>query len=137
MNINQLSGLSLEKKDLKMNVRSNVVVFEPDLLFSSRIEGQAAKTAVDVKVVTDYDELLRELTESVPRFLAIDLDALEGKLASLGDAIRGKSCVSVGYYSHVNTRLAEDAKRFGIDMIMTRSAFVNRIGEILVRVSRG
>jgi len=95
-----------------MAAAGNVLAFEPDLMFSSRIESPIGKMGVQVKVVKDYDLLLQELTTEIPKLLILDLDALEGKLPALCDLL-SESCVSVGYYSHTNTGLAERAKRAG------------------------
>jgi len=133
-NINQLSAF--EKRALRMMSTPSIVVFEPDLLFSSRIEGQARRIGADLKLVTDYDGLLRQLRENVPELLIVNLDLLETRLDQLQDILGGKSCKSVGYYSHVNARLGEKAKRFGIGLIMSQAAFVTKMNEVLSQASR-
>jgi hypothetical protein len=80
--------------------------------------------------VTDYDELLRHLRENVPELLIVNLDLLETRFDQLQDVLGGKSCKSVGYYSHVNTHLGEEAKRFGIGLVMSRGAFVAKMKEV-------
>lgn len=120
-----------------MKSTPSIVVFEPDLLFSSRIEGQARQIGADLKLVTDYDGLLRQLRENVPDLLIVNLDLLETRLVQLQDILGGKSCKSVGYYSHVNARLGEEEKRFGIGLVMSRGAFVATMKEVFAQASRG
>jgi hypothetical protein len=120
-----------------MTANIDILAFEPDLLFSSKIDGSITKMGARVRVITDHAVLLQDLTKDTPKLLILNLDALEGKLATLRDVLSGKQCVSVGYYSHTNTRLAEEANHAGIGVIMSRAAFVNRIQEILARVLRG
>lgn len=119
-----------------MKSTPSIVVFEPDLLFSSRIEGQARRIGADLKLATDYEGLLRQLRDNVPELLIVNLDLLESRLGQLQDILGGKSCKSVGYYSHMNARLAEEAKRFGIGLVMSRGVFVARMKELLAQVSR-
>ena len=117
-------------------MKPNIVVFEPDLLFSSRIEGQARRFGVDLNLVIDFDDLLRQLRESVPELLIVNLDLLETRLGQLQDILGGKSCKSVGYYSHVNVRLGEEAKRFGIGLVISRGVFVAKMKELFAQTSR-
>jgi hypothetical protein len=120
-----------------MMATHNVLAFGPDLLFSSKIEGSIRKMGARVRVITDRAVLLQDLTKDTPKLLILNLDALEGKLDTLLDVLSGKPCVSVGYYSHTNTRLVEEANHAAIGVVMSRGAFVNRIQEILARVLRG
>jgi hypothetical protein len=120
-----------------MKSTPSIVVFEPDLLFSSRIEGQARRIGADLKFVTDYEGLLRQLRENVPELLIVNLDILETKLVQLQDILGGKSCKSVGYYSHMNVRLGEEAKQCRIGLVMSRGAFVAKLKEVLSQASRG
>ena len=124
------------KGALRMLSTSSIVVFEPDLLFSSRIEGQARRIGADLKLITDYEGLLRQLRENVPELLIVNLDLLGTRLDQLQDILGGKSCKSVGYYSHVNVQLDEEAKRFGIGLVMSRGVFVAKMKELFAQASR-
>jgi ActR/RegA family two-component response regulator len=53
-----------------------VLVFEPDLMFSSRIESEAAKTGLEAKVTVTVTELERFIHQIVPKALIVNLDAL-------------------------------------------------------------
>jgi hypothetical protein len=119
-----------------MKSTPSIVVFEPDLLFSSRIEGQARRLGTDVRLATDYEGLLRQLRENVLELLIVNLDLLETRLDQLQDILGGKSCKSVGYYSHVNARVGEEAREFGIGLVMSRGAFVKKIKEVFAQASR-
>ncbi len=109
---------------------ARIVVFEPDLIFSSRIESVATRLGGNVKIIVESAELVRELTDSLPALLILNLDALGKDVARVGDVVRGKSLVCAGYYSHVNTGMVEEAKRSGIGMVLTRGMFVKRVEEI-------
>lgn len=115
---------------------TQVVVFEPDLLFSSRIESLAKRLSVGIQVVSDLETLHRNLEANAPKLLILNLDELEGKLQLIRSDVSGKSWVAVGYYSHVKSDLAEEARRIGVVTVMPRSAFVSRMGEVFTRVLR-
>lgn len=121
----------------KMIENAAVLAFEPDLIFSSKIDSLTRKTGIPLTLVTDFSVLVRELTGNIPRLLLVNLDALEGKLASLKDVLSGKSCVSVGYYSHMNRGLAEEAKQSGISVVVSRGEFVTRFQNLLALALRG
>ena len=106
-----------------------VLVFEPDLLFSSRIESAAAKSGLNAKVAVTMDELERTLQESVPEALLVNLDAFPRSGASLVGRIQGK-CMLIGYYSHVNAGVAAQALADGFEQVMPRRTFIDKLDEI-------
>jgi hypothetical protein len=106
-----------------------VLVFEPDLLFSSRIESVGSKLGLDVKVAVSLNELKQGLSESVPRMLLVNLDALGVRPKSLVGLVRG-GCRLIGYYSHVDSKLAKEALADGFEMVIPRRALADRLGEI-------
>ena len=114
-----------------MQHHTRMIVFEPDLLFSSKIEGIAARLGFAVTVMTDWDGLLSKLGESIPPVLVVNLDALDRKIVDLMGFVRGKPCTTLGYYSHVNVQLAEEAHKVGFDIILPRGAFVARMEKTL------
>lgn len=116
---------------------AQLIVFEPDLLFSSRIESAAAKAGFPVKVFDNLDEFLKEAKQSTPQVALVSLDAAVGKLAALEGLARSLSCRVVGYYSHVNSSLAEEAQRTGITAVFPRGAFANKLEAILREFSSG
>jgi hypothetical protein len=116
-----------------MMENSNVLAFEPDLIFSSKIDSLTRKMEVPLTVVTDLSALGKELTDKRPRLLVLNLDALEGKLASLKEVLMGKTCMSVGYYSHMNRRLGEEAKQSGVGVVLSRGEFVSSMQTIFAR----
>lgn len=109
----------------------HLIVFEPDLLFSSRIESAAAKAGFPVKVFDNLNDFLQEAKKSTPQVALVNLDAAVGKLAGLERLARSLSCKVVGYYSHVNSGLAEEAQRTGISAVFPRGAFASKLEALL------
>jgi hypothetical protein len=116
-----------------MPLESNrrIVVLEPDLLFSSKIQSAAEKKGFAVTVVTSFDELRRELEKTRPSLLALSLDSLGTRLGEIQTFIRLKAGECVGYYSHLNTRLADEARRLSIGTVVSRGAFFSKLEDIL------
>ena len=61
----------------------------------------------------------------------MNLDATEGKLATFEGVVKNASWKTVGYYSHVNSGLAEEARRIGISIVLSRGAFTHQLEAIL------
>jgi DNA-binding NarL/FixJ family response regulator len=108
-----------------------VFLFEPDLLFSSRIESAAIKSGLAVRVIVTTNELQRALQASVPRLLLVDLDALAG--SSLLGLLKGPWKL-VGYYSHADSKLASQALACGFNMVIPRRSFVDQLNEIFANI---
>ncbi len=114
-----------------------VVAYETDLMFSSRIESAAARAGVTVKFVSTLQELAECLGQTTYKALIVNLDAATGQLVELGAIVREGHVKTVGYYSHVNSLLAAEARRVGIGVVLTRAAFAARIDEVLKDVHSG
>jgi len=99
-------------------------------MFSSRIESAAEKERLRVKIVTDYEDLLQLLASKTPSLLLLNLDVLEGNISRLDQFAKNENCKIIGYYSHVNSQLAAEAKQTGIN-VFSRGSFVNRLLDLL------
>jgi hypothetical protein len=113
-----------------------VLVFEPDLLFSSQIENAAHKAGLGVKVTVSVSEVKQALRDWTPRMVLANLDALGGDSKVLVGLVQG-ACRLVGYYSHVNSQLATEALACGFEIVLPRRAFVERLSEILAATDSG
>ena len=116
---------------------TQLIVFEPDFLFSSRIESAAERAGIQVKVMSNLQEFLEETRKSTPRVVLVNLDATEGKLALLEEVAKKAACKVVGYYSHVNSGLAEVARSIGIGLVLSRGAFTHELEGILKELRLG
>lgn len=113
---------------------SRVLAFEPDLLFSSKIESAASKLGLELELESSLQELLSRLKDTQPRALIVSLDALP-ETSALKELISSRTFSAIGYYSHVNGALGEEARTIGFDLVLTRGAFAARIEEILRKVA--
>lgn len=117
-------------------MENRALVFDPDMMFSSRIEGAGRKSGWTVEVATNMDQLLDALKASTPELLLVNLDALGGKSKSLPAGLE-KRCRLVGYYSHVESELAREALANGFQLVVPRRAFVRQITELFAKGSSG
>jgi len=101
----------------------SVLVYEPDLIFSSRLERLSRSIEQDFRVFDDLALLLNEARRAKPLAFIINLDEMKH------DAIQEFVSFHVpvlGYYSHVNFETARMALRSGVNQVVTRGAFVAR-----------
>lgn len=119
---------------MNMTQVTRIVLFEPDLIFSSKIEAIASRLNIEVRLVTSLADLLQELRKGTSSGFVISLDSLEGELSALG-RYRNEMSNAVGYYSHVNIDLAEEAKRAGLRTLLSRGAFAGKMQEIFQEIS--
>jgi DNA-binding NtrC family response regulator len=114
----------------------SVVIYEPDLLFSSRIESICSRSGLDAQVTVTLSGLDEAVRRSVPKLLLVDLDALGEPCTGLVESIRGR-CRLVGYYSHADSELATKALAFGFTDVFPRRIFAEKLMGILHEFSSG
>jgi len=107
-----------------------VIVFEPDLMFSSRVESAVAKCGFDASVTTNMEELETALRSFLPVALFANLDAVPNLESSSFRSIQ-RECRMFGYYSHVNSHVALEALAAGFDEVMPRRTFMLKLSELL------
>lgn len=107
----------------------SIFVFEPDLIFSSKLESLSHLMKHDFTIFTDLTMLLTRARSEAPVAFVINLDAAKH------EALRSLVTFGVpvmGYYSHVNSETARVAVQSGVRMVVTRGALVAN-AESLVR----
>jgi len=106
-----------------------------DMLFASKIRGTAEHLNVTVEFARGADALFDAAKTDVPSLIILDLHAthldpfaLAARLKA-DDQLRGVPIVA--FFSHVQTELQRRAAEAGVDHILPRSIFTNRLPEIL------
>ena len=105
-----------------------------DLMFLSRIREAAKRQGAEVRVARTVDAVTAACRDGAS-VVIVDLDtprlpALEAVAAVAGD--RAFSGVAlVGFYSHVETERARDARAAGCRTVLPRSAFVRQLDDLL------
>jgi len=109
-----------------------------DLFFSVKISEAARRAGMTVEFVKDPGEVV-EKAKARPTLIIFDLNyepaeplKLIGRLKGIAE-LKGTSLI--GYLSHVQGELKQQAQEAGFDMVMARSAFSQNLPQILKRHS--
>jgi hypothetical protein len=113
-----------------------ILAYEPDLLFSSKIENVGRRLGLNVEIVTSMVELHRILKQSSPEVMLVNLDALKERHESFTELASSGGSRVVGYYSHVDAKCAEEAVAAGFELIPRRT-FAVKVYDILAGVRSG
>jgi DNA-binding NarL/FixJ family response regulator len=112
-----------------------IVCVVDDLIFSIKISTAAKQLGVDMYFERSKDKVMQTVRDKQPALVIFDLNS--GKLAPI-DAIAAMKSEpalatirTLGYVSHVDTATIERARAAGVDQVLARSAFSERLGEIL------
>src|SRR2546421_11946717 len=103
-----------------------VLVLVRDLMFASKISATAQAVGVPVKLIRDPNKLTGEEGER----LIVDLNQPEALEAAVQWKAKSGARV-VGFVSHVDRETIDRARSLGIDEILPRSQFVQRLPELL------
>ncbi|MDA1185476.1 MAG: hypothetical protein O2930_12635 [Acidobacteria bacterium] len=112
-----------------------IVCIVDDLLFSVKISTAAKALAAPVFFERSPDMVLASIREKQPSLVIFDLNSaklrpMETVAQMKADpALRGIK--TLGYVSHVQTDVISAAREAGVDEILARSAFAERLGHIL------
>lgn len=108
-----------------------------DLLFSVKISTAARALGADVYFERSAANVLPAIREKRPALVIFDLNSTRldplAAIAALKADAELADTRTLGYVSHVDTATIEAARAAGIDQVLARSAFTERLGEILTR----
>lgn len=112
-----------------------VVLVVDDLFFSIKIKTAAKHLGVDVYFDRTGDDTLATLREKQPRLVVFDLDAAKLRPIEIVAAMKAdpelRGLPTLGFVSHVHADTIAAARAAGIDQVLARSAFADRVGTIL------
>ena len=112
-----------------------IVCVVDDLLFSIKMSTAAKHLGVELYFERSKDKVLQTIREKQPSLVIFDLNS--GKLAPIEmiAALKTEPSLSsirtLGYVSHVDSDTIDRARSAGIDQVLARSAFSEKLGEIL------
>jgi len=121
------------------NSRDKIIAVMDDLFFSSKITEAAKTLGLNIEFIKNTDGLIEKLKSQKPSLLIFDLNS---KACNSIEIIKNlklsptlKDILVLGYLSHVQTELKEEADKVGCDLILPRSKFSKELKEILMRYS--
>jgi CheY-like chemotaxis protein len=110
-----------------------------DLLFSIKIKTAAKGVDAPVFFERNPDLVLARVRETQPALAIFDLNSTTMRPLELIAAMKGdpglRHVRTLGYVSHVQTDVIAAARAAGVDEVLARSAFAERLGDILTSAS--
>src|SRR5215467_12802832 len=108
-----------------------VVAYMDDLFFQMKLAETAKHLGLEVKVASNTESLM-QLMQPAPLLVIVDLNARSNPLEAIRQLRAAQPQLRViGFLSHVQTGLAEQALGAGLHEVMPRSKFSMRLPEIL------
>jgi len=108
-----------------------------DLLFTSKIRATAKQIGATLAVAKSRDGALADMRANRPALVIIDLNNPRTDPLGIVADMKGDpalaSIPTVGFVSHVHTELIEAARQAGVNDVMARSMFAERLPQILAR----
>ena len=112
-----------------------IVCVLDDLLFSIKISTAAKAIGADVYFERTPGMAAARVREKQPSLVIFDLNSAKlnplGVIAELKSDPSTRRIKTLGFVSHVQTDTIDAARQAGIDEVLARSAFAERLGEIL------
>lgn len=118
-----------------------ILYLAADLLWASKIKGNAEAAGVPARPVRSLDMLEARLADAAPVALILDLDKPDEAMAMLA-RLRGPSASPVdravrilAFGPHVAKDLLQAARDAGADAVLTRGAFDHDMTGILLKLA--
>ncbi|HVT93729.1 MAG TPA: hypothetical protein VHD76_12850 [Bryobacteraceae bacterium] len=110
-----------------------------DLMFTVKINDAAKRNGFEALFLKSEKDVLEKIKESSPPLIIFDLNSNSVEPLKLISKIKNspdhKRISVIGYLSHVQGELKQQAQEAGADMVMARSAFSQNLLQILKRYS--
>jgi CheY-like chemotaxis protein len=108
-----------------------------DLLFTSKIKTTGKQLGVAISVARSRDGALAEMRAHQPSLVIFDLNNPRTDPLGIVAAMKADpslaAIATVGFASHVQVEVIEAARLAGVDEVMARSMFTERLPQILAR----
>jgi PleD family two-component response regulator len=119
--------------------KKKILAVVEDLMFTVKIADAAKRAGLEVEFVKSERDVIEKATHEKPLLIILDLnfDAVQplqliSKMKSDGEM---KQISVIGYLSHVQGELKQQAQEAGANIVMARSAFSQNLQQILKRHS--
>jgi hypothetical protein len=107
-----------------------VILAVRDLVFRSKILAAAERLGADVRIAPRGTPLDQAAREHGPGTLVVDLGEA-GVVDQVAAAKGAGASRVVGFLGHLQSDLMEATRRAGVDEVLTRGQFVQRLDDIL------
>jgi len=112
-----------------------IIAAVDDMFFISKIRAATEHLGVNVNFPRNVETLIASAHESKPDLIVVDLHSQRIDPMFLAGKLKADSQLQgielLGFFSHVQTELMQEAKQAGYDRVMPRSAFSKDLAQIL------
>jgi PleD family two-component response regulator len=119
--------------------KKKILAVVEDLLFTVKISDAAKRAGLDVEFVKSEHDVIEKATNEKPLLIILDLNFTAVQPLKLISQVKNngemKQISVIGYLSHVQGELKQQAQDAGANMVMARSAFSQNLQQILKRHS--
>lgn len=113
---------------------AQILALVDDIFFQAKMLETAKHAGVEVKAFASGEALLAEISQSAPNLVVVDLNARHAPMETIASLRPLNSKIPViGFFSHVQTELAERALEAGCTQVMPRSKFTKDLSAIFSR----
>lgn len=120
-----------------MYQKKKILAVVDDLLFTVKIADAAKRAGVDVEFLKSEHDVLEKAVNESPLLIIIDLNNNSVAPLDLISKLKSKDELKrislIGYLSHVQGELKQQAQEAGANIVMARSAFSQNLPQILKR----
>src|SRR5262245_15181782 len=117
-----------------------VLTLLDNLFFAAKINQAAGLTGFEAVYAKNADQALEQALATTPSLIIVDLNANTGFPLILIKALKAderfKNIPLIGFVSHVNVELQEQARAAGCDRVMARSVFEQNLIRLLNEMKR-
>jgi CheY-like chemotaxis protein len=114
---------------------NTIIVAVDDMFFASKIRGTAEALGRQITMVRTAKDLIEQAALLSPSLIILDLNSTRIDPISAIESLKSnpelKGLPILGFLSHVQTDLKQMAEQAGCDQVMPRSAFSQRLPELL------
>jgi PleD family two-component response regulator len=119
--------------------KKKILAVVEDLLFTVKISDAAKRAGLDVEFVKSERDVIEKAKHEKPLLIILDLNFNAVQPLKLISKVKGdgemKQISVIGYLSHVQGELKQQAQEAGANIVMARSAFSQNLPQILRRHS--
>jgi len=114
-----------------------IIAVVDDMFFAAKIRAVAEAVGVEISFPRTLEALVQKVRESKPRLIIVDLHNQKIDPNALANELKSDDVRLLGFFSHVQTELRENALSAGFDEVIPRSVFARDLPNILAADKRG
>lgn len=113
---------------------AEIFAFVDDIFFQAKMMETAKQASIEMKSFSTGELLLAEFEKQQPKLVVVDLNARQSPMEVIA-AVRARlaGIRVIGFFSHVQTELAQRARDAGCTEVMPRSKFTKELAAIFSR----